>query len=285
MNKIRIRSTVLCDTCNREFAKNSLSEHKKICNPKIVAEIRDLFNKGLPKNKIRKMGYNERLVGYVIGPVKQKSTVDLKTNKTLKTIIDKSLTISDAARQISKELNLSIRHVYRFIRNNNLVLPNRGGKGTDKGGTKKFFEIIKGLHPSYKKVSYIRKNLIKHKIIEDKCAICGWNKRRPNRKFSSCELHHKNKKNYGNNRDHKLENLILLCPNCHNLTKKLRKHKFLIYKGKKYKNECTICQWNEGVCEIHHVIDKLHDDITVLCPNCHSLTNGFRRPYKYKIAL
>ncbi len=68
--------------------------------------------------------------------------------------------------------------------------------------------------------SYKLKNrILKEKIKNYKCEICGlekWN----NQKIP-LELHHIN----GNNKDNNLNNLQLLCPNCHALTDNYRNRK------------------------------------------------------------
>ncbi len=68
--------------------------------------------------------------------------------------------------------------------------------------------------------SYKLKNrILKEKIKNYKCEICGlekWN----NQKIP-LELHHIN----GNNKDNSLNNLQLLCPNCHALTDNYRNRK------------------------------------------------------------
>jgi Zn finger protein HypA/HybF involved in hydrogenase expression len=67
--------------------------------------------------------------------------------------------------------------------------------------------------------SYKLKNrLIKEKILEQKCYTCG-NTEWLGRPIA-LELEHKN----GNNKDNRIENLTLLCPNCHAQT--------LTYRGK-----------------------------------------------------
>jgi 5-methylcytosine-specific restriction endonuclease McrA len=72
-------------------------------------------------------------------------------------------------------------------------------------------EILDGLHPSYQ--TYKLKNrLIKEKILENICSECGLNEW--NNKPINLELDHIN----GVRTNHKLENLRLLCPNCHSQT-------------------------------------------------------------------
>jgi hypothetical protein len=82
------------------------------------------------------------------------------------------------------------------------------------GGANKKFElkdILDGKHPQYPTLK-LKNRLVKEKILEYKCTHCGifeWNK-----KDISLQLDHID----GNNHNHKLENLRLLCPNCHSQT-------------------------------------------------------------------
>jgi hypothetical protein len=80
----------------------------------------------------------------------------------------------------------------------------------------------------------LKKRLFKKKIFENKCYNCGlteWLE-----KPISCQLEHKN----GNSTDNRLENLTLLCPNCHSQTDtfagKNKKNK-----NKRKKRCCKIC--------------------------------------------
>ena len=43
---------------------------------------------------------------------------------------------------------------------------------------------------------------------------------------------------------------------------------------------CSLCGWNEGACDLHHIIPKSkggqdsHDNVTLICPNCHRLAHS-----------
>jgi 5-methylcytosine-specific restriction endonuclease McrA len=72
-------------------------------------------------------------------------------------------------------------------------------------------EILEGRHPYYQTLK-LKKRLIKEGIKENKCDICGiteWNG-----KLISMQLDHIN----GDSHNHKLENLRMICPNCHSQT-------------------------------------------------------------------
>ena len=82
------------------------------------------------------------------------------------------------------------------------------------GGAMKKLElkdILDGLHPTYPTLK-LKNRLVKEKLLEYKCVECGifeWNK-----KEICLQLDHID----GNSHNHKLENLRLLCPNCHSQT-------------------------------------------------------------------
>lgn len=62
----------------------------------------------------------------------------------------------------------------------------------------------------------VKERLFNNKIKENKCDICGISKWMG--KSIVCELHHIN----GDNTDNRLENLQILCPNCHSQTDNFR---------------------------------------------------------------
>lgn len=84
---------------------------------------------------------------------------------------------------------------------------------TNKGkGPIPIQEILLGQHPNYR-TNWLKKRLVREGIKADVCESCGltgtWNN-----KPIVLELDHID----GNSKNHKLENLQLLCPNCHSQT-------------------------------------------------------------------
>ncbi|MBX2928882.1 MAG: HNH endonuclease [Saprospiraceae bacterium] len=99
----------------------------------------------------------------------------------------------------------------------NCYRPNRAGIGVRKNAPKiPLKDIIeKNFHPHYQS-SKLKKRLIEEGIKENRCEICGidsWND-----KSLEMELHHKD----GVRTNHLLQNLVLLCPNCHSQTDTFR---------------------------------------------------------------
>ena len=76
---------------------------------------------------------------------------------------------------------------------------------------------MNGNHPQFQTYK-LKIRLINEGYKEDKCEICGWDKKRSGEKYTPCELHHIN----GDRTDHRLSNLQLLCPNCHSLSEHYR---------------------------------------------------------------
>lgn len=91
------------------------------------------------------------------------------------------------------------------------------GQGWNKLGHPNFggslnLEERFSLHDKKKASSKTKEVLLKHNLRENKCEICGiteWNGQP-----LTLQLHHIN----GNPKDDRLENLQILCPNCHSQT-------------------------------------------------------------------
>ena len=85
------------------------------------------------------------------------------------------------------------------------------GKNTSDKRTFKIEDILNGKYPNYQS-SKLCKKLFKYNYKEKRCEECGivdWNN-----KPITFHLHHKN----GDHTDNRLDNLQILCPNCHSQT-------------------------------------------------------------------
>lgn len=114
--------------------------------------------------------------------------------------------------------------------------PNKGKRNWSSNDLK-IFEILDGKHPTFQPYK-LKQLLFKHDIKENKCECCGISEWQG--KPINCELHHKD----GNKFNHSLENLIILCPNCHSQTENFRfkrekTNKLKIEKSNKLKIEKT----------------------------------------------
>jgi hypothetical protein len=95
--------------------------------------------------------------------------------------------------------------------------PNQAGLGVKRNVSPKIplIEILEGKHPSFQ-TNKLKKRLLKENIISNNCSQCGINQWLG--KPLVLELDHID----GNRNNHKLENLRLLCPNCHSQTNTFR---------------------------------------------------------------
>jgi hypothetical protein len=130
-------------------------------------------------------------------------------------ICENSLTMAEAATKLNMHYNTFKRYAIKF----NCWKPNQGGKGTKKNSANinkiPLEEILQGMHPDYQTFK-LKNRLIKEGIKENVCEICGiseWNGKPLN-----MELHHID----GDRTNHKLENLQIVCPNCHAQTDTFR---------------------------------------------------------------
>jgi hypothetical protein len=101
-----------------------------------------------------------------------------------------------------------------------VYIPNQSGKGltktkTDGKGKISLNEIINGLHPYYQ-TNKLRIRLLSEGIKEAKCEVCGITEWMGNR--LSFELDHID----GDRTNHKIDNIRIICPNCHSQTETYR---------------------------------------------------------------
>ncbi len=87
-------------------------------------------------------------------------------------------------------------------------------------------EILAGKHPRMRSYT-VRNKLLAEGIIKDGCDRCEWLEKRDGYLWSTCHLHHKD----GDHSNHRLDNLELLCPNCHSVTPSYCKSKKTVGKS------------------------------------------------------
>lgn len=131
----------------------------------------------------------------------------------LKEAIDNSKTMAEAA----KKMGLSFSTFKRAAEKNGFYIPNQGRKGVKREAYENesqripLEDILKGLYPFYSR-KHLKTRLLIEGIKKNECEECGLTEWRG--KEIVCQLDHID----GNASNHKLENLKILCPNCHSQT-------------------------------------------------------------------
>lgn len=128
-------------------------------------------------------------------------------------VCNSSLSMSEA----SAKLNMRFGTFKRYALKLNCYKPNQCGKGLHKTSTTgyKLEDILSGKHPGYQSFK-LKNKLIESGLKQNVCECCGiseWHGKPLN-----MELHHKD----GNTNNNNLDNLELLCPNCHSQTDNFR---------------------------------------------------------------
>lgn len=139
------------------------------------------------------------------------------TEKELKDAVRSSVSV----RQVIKKLRLipaggNYKQVKRYIELYHIPTNHFTGRSWNKGmrgigsPRKKLSEILvlESDFQSYK----LKKRLLRAGIKKEACELCGWSKRSVDGRIP-VELDHVN----GNRMDNRLENLRIVCPNCHSL--------------------------------------------------------------------
>jgi 5-methylcytosine-specific restriction endonuclease McrA len=126
-----------------------------------------------------------------------------------KKVCEESKSMAEAAVKLGLHFNTFKKYAIKL----NCYKTNQSGKGINKSLPPKIEleEILDGRHPHFQTFK-LKNRLLKNEIVENKCSICSieeWNGKKIN-----MELDHID----GNRTNHKLENLRMLCPNCHSQT-------------------------------------------------------------------
>lgn len=137
---------------------------------------------------------------------------DVNQNEFIR-ICKSSETMSIAAQRLNMRFSTFKRYAQKF----NCYNPNQGGRGTHKKSSKGYDlqDILNGKYPEYQSYK-LRYKLIESGLKQNKCECCGiseWNG-----KSINMELHHID----GNSFNQSLDNLQMLCPNCHSQTDNFR---------------------------------------------------------------
>ena len=125
---------------------------------------------------------------------------------------------SDTMAQAAAKLGLHFNTFKRKAIKLDCYKTNQAGKGIkkkDNGNKIPLIEILEGKHPYYQ-TNKLRKRLVNEGYKTGECEVCGiteWNG-----KAITIELDHID----GDRNNHTLENLKMLCPNCHSQTPTFR---------------------------------------------------------------
>lgn len=123
----------------------------------------------------------------------------------------------DSMFQAAKKSGIGYQTLIKRAKILGIYAPNQGGKGVKKGKLQRYpryktKDILAGKHPNYTG-NRLKKRLYNEGYKKEECERCGlvatWN-----RLPLVLELNHKD----GISHNHLLENLEILCPNCHSQT-------------------------------------------------------------------
>ena len=116
------------------------------------------------------------------------------------------------------KLNMRYTTFRKYAKLFNCFYPNQSGKGCKKHKKNSITieSILSGKHPEAQ-TGRVKKLLLRSGIKQNKCEVCGCDGTWLGKPIT-IELHHID----GNNHNHSIDNLIMMCPNCHSQTQTYR---------------------------------------------------------------
>lgn len=133
----------------------------------------------------------------------------------LEQLVSESITMAELMRKLGYTANRgnSLKGLKEYLEENNIDISHFKGKSHGTSKTEKYsLEEILVKNSPYTNMTRLKEKVLKNNLLDYKCAECGistW-KDKP----LVLQLDHIN----GDNRDNRIENLRLLCPNCHSQT-------------------------------------------------------------------
>ena len=120
---------------------------------------------------------------------------------------------SNSMLEAAGKIGLNIHKFIVTAKSYGCYKPNQAGRGIKKPQSTRYLteDILNGKYPHYK-TGHLKIRLLEEGYKDNKCEVCGISKW--NGKKLINQLHHKD----GNNRNHSLDNLQMICPNCHSQT-------------------------------------------------------------------
>lgn len=156
-----------------------------------------------------------------------------KTNEELKALVDESNTFGDLMKKLGYNTNRggTVTLLRRYLKENNIDFSKFSKRNIHNfSHPKKKLEDVLVEDSDYTNLNSLKKRLLNEGLIEYKCEECGISEWKG--KHLVLQLDHIN----GNNRDNRLENLRLLCPNCHSQTDTFSRKKTRLKKKKVCEN-------------------------------------------------
>jgi hypothetical protein len=173
------------------------------------------------------------------------------SDEDLKVAIQSTNTLAGVLRKLGLSTSPgNYRQLHLSIKRLSLNISHLKGKAHGTSfGTKRPLEDILIKNSDYSATSHLRKRLFKEGLLNNKCSLCG-NEGLWNDKQLTLQLDHIN----GDCCDNRLENLRILCPNCHSQTPTFKGHSLLGRYNKEPKK-----------CSCGAVIHKTSD----MCVSCY----------------